>query len=171
MRDTYLRQITVKERNTLHLLVDDDPESDYRAKIILLRKDDGYAVPEIRRITNHHDNNIRKWIHRFNEQGIGGIISRKHTRNAHKFTDDVERKIVDISSRNPQKYYGLEFSTWSLRILAGFLMDEIKLVNSISHTKIRNILLKHGIKWRHSKTIVGNSKDPEYNLKKSTLKN
>ena len=29
-------------------------------------------VPEIRRITNHHDNNnIRKWIHRFNKQGIG----------------------------------------------------------------------------------------------------
>ena len=74
MRDTYLRQITVKERNTLHLLVDDDRESGYRAKIILL-KDDGYAIPEIRRITNHHDNNnIRKWIHRFNGQGIGGIL-------------------------------------------------------------------------------------------------
>lgn len=165
MRDTYLRQITVKERNTLHLLVDDDRESGYRAKIILL-KDDGYAVPEIRRIINHHDNNIRKWIHRFNEQGIGGIISRKHIRNAHKFTDDVESKIVEISSKNPRKYYGLEFSTWSLRILAGFIMNDIKLVDSISHTEIRNILLKHGIRWRHSKTILGSSKDPEYALKK-----
>ena len=167
MRDTYLRQITVKERNTLHLLVDDDRESGYRAKIILL-KDDGYAVPEIRRITNHHDNNIRKWIHRFNEQGIGGIISRKHIRNAHKFTDDVERKIVEISSKNPRKYYGLKFSTWSLRVLAGFIiMNDMKLVNSISHTEIRNILLKHGIRWRHSKTILlGNSKVPEYALKK-----
>ena len=61
---------------TLHLLVDeDDPESGYRARIILL-KDDGYTVPEIRKITNHHhDNNIRKWIHRFNEKGMDGIIS------------------------------------------------------------------------------------------------
>ena len=43
VRDTYLRNITEKERNTLHLLVDeDDPaESGYRAKIILL-KEDGY---------------------------------------------------------------------------------------------------------------------------------
>ena len=69
----YLRQIkqSRKEIHTLHLLVvdDDDRESGYRAKIILL-KDDGYAVPEIRRITNHHDNNIRKWIHRFNKQGV-----------------------------------------------------------------------------------------------------
>ena len=37
-----------------------------------------YVVSEIRRITNHHDNNIRKWIHRFNEHGIDGIVSRKH---------------------------------------------------------------------------------------------
>jgi hypothetical protein len=49
VRDTYLRSITEKERNTLHLLLDDDPESGYRAKIILL-KDGGYTVPEIRRL-------------------------------------------------------------------------------------------------------------------------
>ena len=47
VRDTYLRSITEKERNNLHLLVDeDDLESGYRAKIILL-KDDGYTVPDI----------------------------------------------------------------------------------------------------------------------------
>ncbi|MER5174519.1 MAG: hypothetical protein ABJB76_10995 [Candidatus Nitrosocosmicus sp.] len=44
------------ERNILHNLIEDNKLiEDYRAKIILL-KDDGYAVPEIRRITNHHDN-------------------------------------------------------------------------------------------------------------------
>ena len=40
VRNTYLRNITTKERNTLHLLIEDDPESGYRAKIILL-KDNG----------------------------------------------------------------------------------------------------------------------------------
>ena len=33
---------------------DEDEESSYRAKIILL-KDGGYTVPEIRRATNLHD--------------------------------------------------------------------------------------------------------------------
>ncbi|HEY6534609.1 MAG TPA: hypothetical protein VIY08_02190 [Candidatus Nitrosocosmicus sp.] len=37
----------------------DDEESSYRAKIILL-KDEGYTVLEIRKMTNHHDVNIRK---------------------------------------------------------------------------------------------------------------
>jgi transposase len=176
VRDTYLRIITAKERNTLHLLVDeDDPESGYRAKIILL-KDEGYTVPEIRKITNHHDNNIRKWIHRFNEKGIDGIISKIHKHKSIKFTDVIEKQIVEIATRNPRTYYGLPFSTWSLRVLAGFIMKDMKLVDDddddgISHTEIRNILLKHGIKWRRSKTVFDHNQDPEYNIKKSTLNN
>ena len=70
MRDTFLRLITDDERNTLHDMMQwEDNESGYRAKIILL-KDEGYTLPEIRMATNHHDINIRKWIHRFNEKGI-----------------------------------------------------------------------------------------------------
>ena len=102
---------------------DDPAESGYRAKIILL-KDDGYTVPEIRKITNHHDNNIRKWIHRFNEKGVEGIISKIHTHKSIKFTDAIEKQIVEIATRNPRKYYGMSFSTWSLRLLAAILSYE-----------------------------------------------
>ena len=107
--------------NDLHWLLDNDAESGYRARMILLR-DEGYTVPEIRKITNHHDNNIRKWIHRFNEKGIDGIISRKHIRNAHKITGNIERKTVEIASNDPRTYR-LKFSTWSLRVLAGYIME------------------------------------------------
>jgi transposase len=78
MRDAFLRLITDDERNTLHDMMQwEDNESCYRAKIILL-KYEGYTVPEIRMATNHHDINIRKWIHRFNEKGIDGIASKIH---------------------------------------------------------------------------------------------
>jgi hypothetical protein len=49
MRDTFLRILTDDEKNLLHLILE-DKESGYRAKIILL-KDDGLTVPEIRKIT------------------------------------------------------------------------------------------------------------------------
>ena len=169
MWNIHLREISVQEINDLHWLLDNDPESGYRARIILLRNE-GYTVPEIRRITNHHDNNIRKWLHRFNEKGIDNIISRKHIRNAHKITEDIERKIVEIASNDPRKYK-LKFSTWSLRVLAGYIMEEKKIIDSISHTEIKNVLVKHGIEWRNSKMILGKSRDPEYELKKIGLKN
>jgi transposase len=99
-----------------------------RAKIILL-KDEGYIVLEIRKITNHHDHNIRKWIHhRFNEKGIDGIILKKHRHKQHKFDNDLEKQIVeDIASLHPRTSYGLGFSSWSLRILA-------KMLNTINIT-------------------------------------
>ena len=130
---------------------------------------DTHSTWDKKRITNHHDNNIRKWIHRFNEKGIDCILSRKHIRNANKITDNIERKIVEIASNDPRKYR-LKFSTWSLRVLAGYIM-EMKIIDTISHTEIKNVLVKYGIEWRNSKTVLGKSRDPEYELKKIELKN
>ena len=68
-------------------------------------KDEGYTVPQIRKITNHHDNNIRKWIHHFNEKGIVGHSYQKSTViNSTNLTDEIEKQIVDITSANP-KYF------------------------------------------------------------------
>ena len=49
MRDTFLKQITEDDqRNNLYAMIEgDNKESSYRAKIILF-KDEGYAVLEIR---------------------------------------------------------------------------------------------------------------------------
>lgn len=111
--------------------------------------------------TNHHDINIRKWIHRFNEKGIEGIISKIHAHKSIRIGTEMEKKIVEIATKDPRKDYGLPFSTWSLRVLAGYVSKELNLVNSISHTEIRNILLKYGIKYRQSKITLGVSTDPE----------
>ncbi len=56
MRETYLRASAVREKEVIHWLLEYNPDAWYRAKITLL-KDSGYNVPEIRRITNDHDNN------------------------------------------------------------------------------------------------------------------
>ncbi len=50
--------------------------------------------------TNHHDCNIRKWIHhRFNEKGIDGITSKIHKHKPIKITDDVEKRIIGIVTK------------------------------------------------------------------------
>ena len=131
------------------------------------------TVPEIRMATNQpssYDINNRKWIHRFNEKGIEGIISKIHAHKSIRIGTEMEKKIVEIATKDPRKDYGLPFSTWSLRVLAGYVSKELNLVDSISHTEIRNILLKYGIKYRQSKITLGVSTDAEYHLKKRELK-
>jgi transposase len=121
------------------MLDENTAEAGYRAKIVLL-KNDGYTVPKIRRATNHHDSNIRKWIHRFNEKGLDGIVSKIYEHKPIEITNDIEKRIVEIVTSNPRTDYGLSFSTWSLRVLAGFITKKINMVESISHTQIRNII-------------------------------
>ena len=83
MRNTFLRILTIDEKNILHLMLE-DAKSGYRAKIILL-KDEGYTVPEIRMATNHHDINIRKWIHRFNEKVLKELYPENIYTNQSKY--------------------------------------------------------------------------------------
>ncbi len=80
----------------------------------MLKERCGYTVPHIRKITNHHDNNIRKWIHHhYNEKGIDGIMSKKHNHKQLKFDNNIEKQIVDLASLHPRTSYGLGFSSWS----------------------------------------------------------
>jgi hypothetical protein len=59
----------------------------------------------------------------------------------------VEKQIVKIAFSNPRDDFSLGFSSWSLRILAGFCICDLKMVVKISHyAEIRNMLLKHNIK-------------------------
>jgi hypothetical protein len=59
-------------------------ESGYRAKIILL-KGEGYT------------------IHRINEHGIEGITYKIYKYKTTKITPEIEKKIVEIATKNPRK--------------------------------------------------------------------
>jgi hypothetical protein len=53
-----------------------------------------------------------------------------------------------MATKNLREDYGPSFSTWPLRVLAGYISNKgLNLVDSISHTEIRNILIKHGIRY------------------------
>ena len=160
VRYTPIREIKDKDKNKLYTLLDTNPEIKYRIKIILLAND-GYTVPEIREMTNTYDKTIRKWIHKFNDNGIEGLFT--------KIDYSPMVKIDNEASTNPRDL-GLKFSTWSLRSLAGYHTRDKKIVKQgISHTKIKEILNESKIEWRNSKTVLGKSRDPEYELKKRGL--
>ena len=166
MRHTPIRNISEDENRDLYDILDNNPDVKYRVKIILLAGN-GYTVPEIREMTNIYDKTIRKWIHRFNDYGVKGIFTEIDYSRMIKITDKARNEILHVASTSPREI-GLKFSTWSLRSIAGYVKEK-KLIkeDGISHTAIRDILLEYGVEWRHSKTVLGKSKNPEYDLKKA----
>ena len=159
-------EITDKEKNRLYSLLDTNQEIKYRIKIVLLASD-GYTVPEIREMTNTYDKTIRKWIHKFNNEGTEGLFTKIDYSPMIKIDNDARKQIVKIASTNPRDL-GLKFSTWSLRSLAGYLTKEDNKIvkQGISHTRIKDILNESKIEWKNSKTVLGRSRDPAYELKK-----
>ena len=139
MRYTHIRKISDEDKKELYDTLDIHPEIKYRVKIVLLAGE-GYTVPEIREMTNTYDKTIRKWIHRFNDNGTNGLFTEINYSPMIKITDRTKKEIIRISSTNPREL-GLKFSAWSLRSIAGYVREK-KIVkeDGISHTTIRDTL-------------------------------
>jgi transposase len=154
------------EKKELYDILDANSLIRYRAKIILLGGE-GYTVPEIREMTNIYDKTIRKWIHRFNDNGVYGLFTEIDYSGMVKINDKTRKEIIQTALTGPREL-GLKFSTWSLRSIAGYVKEKKIVKDGISHTTIRDILIECGVEWRHSKIILGSkSRDPEYDLKKA----
>lgn len=158
MEPVFVRKLRRNERDFLYELMQ-DKKIGYRAKIIILSYE-GYTPSQIEKAINMHVKNVRKWLHRFNEYGIKGILERRKVGRKPRIDAKTVGKIVKIVETSPNKL-GLPFSTWSLRKLETYLR---KKGIEISYGRIRQLLLKH--KFRFLKTrqeLI--SKDPEYEAK------
>ena len=107
VRYTPIREIKDKDKNKLYTLLDTNPEIKYRIKIILLAND-GYTVPEIREMTNTYDKTIRKWIHKFNDNGIEGLFTKIDYSPIVKIDNDTRKEIVKIASIYKSKGSGIK---------------------------------------------------------------
>jgi transposase len=60
-------------------------------------------------MTNIYDKTIRKWIHRFNDNGTDGLFTEIDYSRMVKINDKARKEILVISSTSPREL-GLKFS-------------------------------------------------------------
>lgn len=143
----YVRELKPAEEQQLRQWLDgDDSDLRHRARVILLSSE-GYRVPEIGPMVNAHPTNLRKWIHRFNQRGLRGLVSSRSGGPPPRFTEAQRAQIVELALANPRDL-GLNFSRWTLHKLAEQCV-KCGIVDSISHEYVRQILLAVGVDYRH----------------------
>lgn len=125
-----------------------------RAKAILLSGIHKYRVSEISKILNIHPNHLRKWIHRYNKEGIEIILKSPKAGVRKRFGENIKNKIIEIVHKPPRKL-GLLFSYWTLYRLKAYLENN-RIVNKISHETIRRILKQANINLKKIKHIHSN---------------
>jgi transposase len=134
----YVRELEPQEKRELEQwLGHDDAELGHRAQVILLSAR-GYRVPEIARLVEAHPANLRKWLHRFNQQGCSGLLTVRAGGAKPRFTEMQKKRILDLAQRRPREL-GLNFTNWTLHKLAE-QAEKRHIVEQISHEYVRQIL-------------------------------
>ena len=143
----YVRKLGEEEEKELERMIENmGNDVPVQRLMIILLSAQGHKVQEISRGVDLHPINVRKWIHRFNTQGFGGLRSGKSPGRPPVFTNAQRRAIVDIASTDPSSLK-LPFNQWSLQRLRKYLIDGA-VVDQISVETIRQILRAHGIQPR-----------------------
>jgi len=131
------------------------------ARIVLLSTG-GVANAEIAWLCDCTPQWVRRILHRFNAQGIDGIIwypfYADHTGQPRVFFADVVERIAEVALSPPKQLTGL--NEWSLPKLRQYLIEQ-GVVPSISVEHLRQLLRQRGVRWRRTKTWK-ESADPQF---------
>lgn len=140
----YVRALSDNERARLdRMIVDSKPETlGARAHIVLLSSQ-GYKSTEIASLVGRHPASVRKWVRRFNAEGIDCLINAPSPGRKQSYTEDQAQRIIEIALTEPRAL-GQPFSRWSLHRLVRFLMDT-NVVKTISHDTVWRILRARGV--------------------------
>ena len=142
----YVRETTTEEEKQLRdWAMSKDAELKRRAELILLSQQ-GYRIPEIGPMLNAHPANLRKWIHRFNEEGCNGLVTKRSGGPKPRFVDDQKDQIVALAQTRPREL-GLPFTRWTLHRLAEEAVRRA-IVDAISHERVRQILLAEKCQYK-----------------------
>src|SRR4051794_15090505 len=112
----FVRKLSESENGTLQKwLKSGDAEQVRRAQVIL-QSAGGRTALDIGQELGFHPDNLKKWIRKFNQQGISGIeILKRGPRS--RFSPDQIAALLNLYRQSPSKI-GLPFTTWTPQKLA-----------------------------------------------------
>jgi transposase len=133
-----------------------------RARIISLASQ-GCLVPQIAEATGINEKTVRKWLKRWNEQGIEGLMDAPRSGAPSRDTPEVKAQIIAAALTNPRDV-GCPFNCWTFERLAVYVREVLGF--SIKKTRIFEILHEEGLRWRQQETWFGERVDPDFAKKR-----
>lgn len=137
-----------------------------RAQIVLLAAEQGMVAPQIAAIVRLNEESVRKWLKRYQAEGIEGLKDNPRPGMEATVTEAYRTKLVNAVRRRPRSL-SLPFSMWTLQRLADYLAEVTGL--RVSYETVRRYLALEGIVMSRPQHKVS-SPDPDYEVKKRRLK-
>jgi transposase len=119
----------------------------------------GTRVPAVARRLGVGADVVRTWLKRFNAEGLDGLRDRPRSGRPVTYTPEAVGAVIAASLTQPEAL-GLPFGSWTLDRLQAYLNEERGI--PIKRSRIDELLLAEGLRWRQQETWFGERVDPAF---------
>jgi transposase len=164
-----LRELTPEEQSMIERLAHSrtaEARVVERAQIVW-HASQGSAAPTIAAQLGLHAQTVRQWIKRFNAAGLEGLADQPRGGRPATYTPDQVAEVVATALTDPQTL-GQPFASWTLDRLETYLNEEKGI--PIKRSRIDDLLIDEGLRWRQQETWFGERPDPEFAKKRGPSK-
>jgi transposase len=155
------RILTTEEQESLRRLAHSRTEPARmveRARIIWLAHQ-GWRVPAIAVELRLTQATVRQWLKRFNASGLDGLRDQPRAGRPPTYTPEEVGAVIALSLTDPRSL-DLPFASWTLDRLTAYL-SEAKGI-AMKRSRIDELLLAEGLRWRSQETWFGERVDPAF---------
>ena len=119
-----------------------------RAQIVQHALQEGLSAPDIAARMGLCGATVRFWLKRFNERGLPGLEEDMRSGRPPTYTAEERSAVIEAALSRPSEL-GLPFATWTLGI-------------GMRRSRVSEVLLAEGLKWRQEETWFGARVDPAF---------
>ena len=132
-----------------------------RAQIVLYALE-GLKAPAISARMGLCGATVRHWLKRFNARGLEGLEEDVRTGRPPTYSAEERSAVIDTALTRPADL-GLPFASWTLDRLVAYLGER---GIAMRRSRISEIFIHEGLKWRHEETWFGARVDPDFARKR-----
>jgi transposase len=165
-----VREMTGEELVTIKRLAQSRTEaarSVERAKIVWLSHE-GKGVTAIAQELHLDADTVRAQLKRFNRLGLPGLADAARSGRPATYTAEQVGEVIAAALSDPREL-GLSFGSWTLDRLEAYLNEEQGI--AMKRSRIDEILLAEGLRWRKEESWFGDRVDPQFAEKRGSLRN
>jgi transposase len=122
---------------------------------------DGLSAPRIASKMGLCGATVRFWLKRFNERGLAGLAEDMRSGRPPVYSAEERSAVIAAALLRPADL-GLPFASWTLDRLVAYLGEK---GIGMKRSRVGEVLLAEGLKWRQQKTWFGARVDPEFERK------
>ncbi len=137
-----------------------------RAQIVWLSRQ-GHSVPAVATRLGLHSQTVRDWLKRFNKDGLSGLEDLPRGGKPPTYTPEQRAEVIALTLTNPQTL-ALPFACWTLDRLVAYLHEHKQI--TIQRSRISELLIEEGLRWRQHETWFGERVDPKFAEKRGASK-